>query len=321
MAQPNDFVVAWTNPPEGDRAPIVAAELQALPRRRRKLQPRAAGRAANLSRFGVAVPAPGEWTVSLWRRDAAGNETEAAASVPVTLRYDPEPPQLGFEPPPASDPTLVAVAVTDRVSGLASGSIEISRERLGHLAGARRRETDGQPAARPDRRRRAARRQLPAASARRRPGAQRGLDRPAARRPADGAHAAAADRVDDAGRRSSSTRIVRQTVRRHGKRGGSAAGSPCCKPAARVRLGGRAQVAGRLTNRDGQGIAGRGGAACTRARRSAPSSSSPCCTRTRDGRYRYTAAGSSIAHAAVRLRRLAARPARAGRGHAAGSRR
>ena len=48
--------------------------------------------------------------------------------MPVTLRYDPEPPQLGFEPPSAGDPTLVAVQVTDKVSGLADGAIEISRE-------------------------------------------------------------------------------------------------------------------------------------------------------------------------------------------------
>ena len=67
----------------------------------------------------------------LWRQDAAANQEPANASVPVTLRYDPEPPQLGFEPPPASDPTLVSVLVTDRVSGLASGHIELSREGSG----------------------------------------------------------------------------------------------------------------------------------------------------------------------------------------------
>ena len=49
-----------------------------------------------------------------------------AASVPVTLRYDPEPPQLGFEQSPASDPTLISVQVSDKISGLADGRIEIS---------------------------------------------------------------------------------------------------------------------------------------------------------------------------------------------------
>jgi len=63
----------------------------------------------------------------LTRRDAAGNESDQTASVPVTLRYDPEPPALAFEPPVPSDPTLVAVKVTDAVSGVANGPIEISR--------------------------------------------------------------------------------------------------------------------------------------------------------------------------------------------------
>ena len=72
-----------------------------------------------------AVPAPGEWTASLYRRDLAGNESEAEASTPVTLRYDPDPPELGFESPSVSDPTLVAVDVSDKLSGVASGSIEL----------------------------------------------------------------------------------------------------------------------------------------------------------------------------------------------------
>ena len=95
-----------------------------------------AGSCINASQGGVgitrlapiAVPAPGEWQVRVWRQDAAGNHEPANASVPVTLRYDPDPPQLGFEQSPASDPTLVSVQVTDKVSGLASGQIELSRQ-------------------------------------------------------------------------------------------------------------------------------------------------------------------------------------------------
>ena len=51
--------------------------------------------------------------------------------MPVTLRYDPEPPAVGFESPTPSDPTLVSALVTDRVSGLASGQIELSAEGSG----------------------------------------------------------------------------------------------------------------------------------------------------------------------------------------------
>ena len=66
--------------------------------------------------------------ISIWREDAAGNHQPANASVPVTLRYDPEPPDLGFEEPSAADPTLVSALVTDKVSGLAGGEIELSAQ-------------------------------------------------------------------------------------------------------------------------------------------------------------------------------------------------
>ncbi|HWK27322.1 MAG TPA: hypothetical protein VNS09_12215 [Solirubrobacter sp.] len=121
----NDFAVWWTNPPEVDRAPIVAATY--------KLCPVAGGdcltgtkEGADIARLDAPVPGPGQWNLSLWRRDAAGNESQELASVPVTLRYDPEPPQLAFEPSSPSDPTLVALTVKDTVSGVADGSIEIS---------------------------------------------------------------------------------------------------------------------------------------------------------------------------------------------------
>ena len=79
----------------------------------------------------MPVPAAGEWTLSLWRRDAAGNANDGYASVPVTLRYDPDAPQLAFEPAAATDPTRVSVSVTDALSGVAAGSIEIAREGSG----------------------------------------------------------------------------------------------------------------------------------------------------------------------------------------------
>ena len=63
--------------------------------------------------------------MSIWRRDAAGNQAVDNASVPVTLRYDPEPPELAFESSQAADPTQVGVRVTERVSGIAEGVIEI----------------------------------------------------------------------------------------------------------------------------------------------------------------------------------------------------
>ena len=123
----NDFDVAWTNPSEGDRAPITAAHFRLC---------RTGGNdCVNGDRAGagvatidnLAVPSAGEWELRLWREDAAGNQQADNASQPVRLRFDPEPPQLGFENPSAEDPTRVSVLVTDRISGLAGGGIEISR--------------------------------------------------------------------------------------------------------------------------------------------------------------------------------------------------
>jgi hypothetical protein len=127
----NDFDVAWANPDEGDRAPIMAAHYRIC--RTRGDQCVDGGQpGAGIARIGdLAVPAPGEWHLRLWREDAARNMQPANASVPVTLRYDPEPPALGFEPSPPSDPTAVAVRVTDTISGLAAGQIELSQEGSG----------------------------------------------------------------------------------------------------------------------------------------------------------------------------------------------
>jgi hypothetical protein len=122
----NGFDLAWVNPPEADRAPISAAHF--------RLCRVGGGDCVTGDRAGagiatidnVAVPSPGEWELRLWREDAAGNQQPENASRPARLRFDPEPPQLGFEAPSAEDPTRVSVMVTDRISGLGSGEIEIS---------------------------------------------------------------------------------------------------------------------------------------------------------------------------------------------------
>jgi hypothetical protein len=127
----NDFDVSWVNPFELDRAPIAAAHYTLCPAGGGDCTE--GGRSeSGIDHLGdLAVPAAGEWQLRVWREDAAGNQQRDNASVPVTLRYDPEPPQLAFEAADSSDPTAVSVAVTDRVSGLADGQIELSREGSG----------------------------------------------------------------------------------------------------------------------------------------------------------------------------------------------
>ena len=123
----NDFDVGWENAPEPDRAPIDGAHYRLCHIGGGECvtgqQP-----GASIARIGgLKVPAPGEWELRLWREDAAGNQQPENASLPVRLRFDPEPPQLGFEAPSSADPTRVSVQVTDSISGLGGGEIAISR--------------------------------------------------------------------------------------------------------------------------------------------------------------------------------------------------
>ena len=68
----------------------------------------------------------------MWRRDQAGNAEGAERSNPVTLRYDPEAPEPRDRSVNTMDPTLVGAPVTDPLSGVASGQIEISRAGTGN---------------------------------------------------------------------------------------------------------------------------------------------------------------------------------------------
>jgi len=128
----NGFTARWTNPAESDRAPIVAA--------RYELCPVGGGSCLEDRRTGdgisalpdISVPTMGEWRLRVWREDQADNQLKDNASLPVAVRFDGERPELGFEPTDTADPTRLVAAVTDKVSGLSGGQIEISRAGSGN---------------------------------------------------------------------------------------------------------------------------------------------------------------------------------------------
>jgi len=285
----NDFALAWTNPTEADRAPISAVTYKLC----------AVGHGTcntgeqsgdGISRFAVQVPAPGEWTVSLWRRDAAGNQTETAASVPVTLRYDPEPPQLGFEPPSADDPTLVAVSVTDKVSGLAGGSIEISRAGSGTWLTLPTEQQGNRLLARIDDASLAAGEYQLRARAFDQASNETSTDR---RLDGEPMNIELPLRIASRMRAGfESMRTVRRSVRRHGKRRVVRRRVEILEPSAVIRLGGHAAVAGRLVNPDGHGL---GGAEVRVLSSSAvsPEQLVAVIVTDPDGRFRYKAAGTT----------------------------
>jgi hypothetical protein len=123
----NDFDVAWTNPPESDRAPISAVHYRLCRAASEECVSGDRAGPAITTLDNLAVPSPGEWELRLWREDAAANQEAANASQPIRLRFDPEPPQLGFEALNVEDPTRISVLVTDRISGLGGGGIELSQ--------------------------------------------------------------------------------------------------------------------------------------------------------------------------------------------------
>jgi hypothetical protein len=280
----NDFDALWQNPDEGDRAPIVAAHWRLCRAGTDKCGTGDQQGAGIAHLADLAVPEPGPWELRMWRSDAAGNSQPDNASPPITLRFDPEPPQLGFEATPADDPTKVSVAVNERVSAIAGGQIELSKEASGtwqtlatQLEGSRlvTRIDDAQ---------------LPAG---------RYL-----------LHAQASDLAGNVGVTSAAqpvtlplriqsamragverTRVVRKRVKRRGKRRIIRRRVTVLRPVARVRYGGHVNVAGVLTNRDGQGLAGQQ----IQVRGPGPNGDQLLAVRTTDatGRYRYRAAGTA----------------------------
>jgi hypothetical protein len=286
----NDFDIAWANPPEGDRAPIASAHY--------RLCPVGGGECHSGARAGpqishfddVAVPAAGEWDLRLWRGDAAGNREPSNASIPVRLRFDPEPPRLGFEQPAANDPTKMSVLVEDRVSGLAGGAIEISRKGSGTW----RTLATGQDGTRLVTRIDDA--SLPAgtyalrASARDQAGNVNVTDRRLDGQPMVVTLPLRVQTAIEAGKAGS--RRVRRTVWRRGNRRKVWRKVPILRPKVRTAFGQRVRIAGRLTNRDGQPIGGAPIHVYSRVPGGAEQLAGTASTTAR-GRFTYTARSTS----------------------------
>ncbi|MGE5408537.1 MAG: hypothetical protein ACM3NV_07985, partial [Syntrophothermus sp.] len=72
---------------------------------------------------GISVPGPGAFTLRVWLRDEAANESVANA-VEVSLRFDDQPPAVAFAPgADDSAPAQLEATVADGLSGPASGRL------------------------------------------------------------------------------------------------------------------------------------------------------------------------------------------------------
>jgi hypothetical protein len=190
----------------------------------------------------------------MWREDAAGNHEPSNASVPVPLRFDPEPPQLAFEHSSTSDPTLVSVAVSDRISGVATGQIELSRQGTGTWQSLATQVQGDRLFARIDDS------LLPGGTYSLRATAwdmaanQKSTDRRISGEPMSVTLPLRVPTVLRAGVRT--RRTVRRSIKRQGKRRTIRRRVVELRPLAEPRYGERVAIAGRLENRDGQPVPG-----------------------------------------------------------------
>ena len=120
----NGFAVSWINPP-ANASPIIRAHWK-LCRPDGSCPSRGTRDGDGIHALPqILAPAAGEYRLSVWLEDAAGNRREANAATAVPVRFDPEPPELAFVAPDPADPLRVAVNASDRHSGLATGEIEM----------------------------------------------------------------------------------------------------------------------------------------------------------------------------------------------------
>ena len=286
----NSFDLGWQNPEEADRAPITAAHYRLCPAGGGDCQvgSRAGDGIAQVP--GVSVPAPGEYRFQAWREDAAGNKQPANASQPVTLRYDPEPPVVGFEPISAEDPTKLAAQVSDKTSGLATGEIEISRQGSGTWQQLPTAVEASRLVARLDDS------QLPAgvyqvrAFARDKAANQGSSERRLDGQPMVITLPLRIPTTLGAGVAQRST--VTRRIRRQGRRRTVRRRVTVLRPRARVGFGRHVTIAGRLTNSDGQPQAGAEIQVYSRTETSAEQLVGVVSTGA-DGRYSYRALGSA----------------------------
>jgi hypothetical protein len=123
----NDFAAAWDNPRQRPGSPIagVAYRLTGpggrydsgiLRREERGIE----------SLGGLAVPAAGSYSLAIWLRDEAGNESASNAAT-ATLLFDDVAPTVAFRHRDRAHPERIAAIVADQHSGPAGGEIAFRR--------------------------------------------------------------------------------------------------------------------------------------------------------------------------------------------------
>jgi hypothetical protein len=126
----NEFDVSWVNPDQGPASPIAGVGWRLTGPGGYDDGGRYVAGAGRTALEHLKVPKPGEYTLSVWLRDEAGNEAPSSA-VGVPLRFDDVPPGVAFLSA-APDLSLVEAEVSDAHSGPAKGEISYRRSGSEH---------------------------------------------------------------------------------------------------------------------------------------------------------------------------------------------
>jgi hypothetical protein len=132
----NSFDLTWTDPAQTGVAPIAEADYTVCPtvaagasQAVRDAAQRLCVSGSGIAKLdGLAVPGPGQWTVRLWLKDAAGNQSAANAASLSGVDFDGTPPTVAFLAQSDDDPLLVKVSASDATSGVAGGVISLRRD-------------------------------------------------------------------------------------------------------------------------------------------------------------------------------------------------
>jgi len=124
----NDFDLSWVNPSQAPASPIGGASWRITGPAGYDSGAKFVPGHEPATLQNLFVPRAGTYSLSVWLRDEAGNETaSSAASLP--LRFDDVPPGVAFEPAAAGDAaaTQIQAEINDAHSGPASGEIHYRR--------------------------------------------------------------------------------------------------------------------------------------------------------------------------------------------------
>jgi len=122
----NDFDVIWENPDQGPASPIAGASWGIAGPGGYDTGARFAAGTGLASLQDLSVPRAGDYVLSAWLRDEAGNEAPASA-VSLPLRFDDVPPSVAFEPIDGETPNRVVARIDDADAGPGGGQIAYRR--------------------------------------------------------------------------------------------------------------------------------------------------------------------------------------------------